>query len=293
MRIQKKELRELAKLFQDHSPLFIVGGFVRNKLLGLPLKDIDICSSCSLDEVKEILNGTKYSLVIKNKKLNTAEIRCNDEVYEYSAFREENYTEGGKHNPSYVRFDTNIVQDAKRRDFTINCIYYSLSTHEIIDFYGGINDLNKKQIRTIETPDFVLQNDGARILRLARFASEFNFSVHKKTLLSAIEYAKNIETQSQKTKLNELVGIITCNQKYKGVSNYEVGIKFLDKISAWKYIFKNDDILKNIKSVYKILSATKRSQSIEHFIFDLYNYYNKKKKTTLSQFNEIFMSALN
>ncbi len=291
MRIQKKELRELAKLFYDHSPLFVVGGYVRNKLLNLPLKDIDICSSCSLKEVEEILKNSEFSLVVKNKKLNTAEIRYKNEVYEYSTFREENYDEGGKHNPTYVRFDTNIVQDAKRRDFTINCIYYSLITHEVIDFYGGISDLSKKQIRTIENPDYVLRNDGARILRLARFASELNFSVEKKTLLSAKTYAKNISTQSQKTKLNELTKIITCNKKYKNISNFEAGIKFLDKISAWQYIF-NDDVLKNIKSVYKILSATKRQQTMDSFIFDLYNYYNKIKKTTLSQFKEIFMTAL-
>lgn len=292
MRIQKKELRELAKLFYDHSPLFVVGGYVRNKLLGLPSKDIDICSSCSVTQVKEILKDTKYELITKNKKLNTAEIRYKNEVYEYSTFREENYLEGGKHNPNSVRFDTNIVQDAKRRDFTINCIYYSLSSHEVIDFYGGISDLNKGQLRTIENPDFVLQNDGARILRLARFASEFNFSVESKTLSCAKKYAKNISTQSQKTKLNELTKIITCAQKYKGISNFEAGIKLLDKIGAWQYIFKND-ILGKIKSVYKILSATKRQQTMDSFIFDLYNYYIRKTKVTLTEFKEVFLSSLN
>lgn len=293
MRIQKKELRELAKLFNDHSPLFVVGGFVRNKLLGLPLKDIDLCSSCSLDEVKKILKDTEFEVVVKNKKLNTAEIRYKNEVYEYSTFREEHYNEGGKHNPDYVSFDTNIIQDARRRDFTINCIYYSLSRHEVIDFYGGILDLNKKQVRTIETPKTVLQNDGARILRLARFVGELNFDVEKKTLLYAKEFAKNIASQSQKTKLNELTGIITCNQKYKGVSNFEAGIKFLDKISAWQHLFKNNEILKNVKSVYKILSATKRQQSMDSFIFDMYNYYTQRKKTTLTEFKEIFLSSLN
>ena len=292
MRIQKKELRTLAKLFEEHSPLFVVGGFVRNKILNIPSSDIDLCSFCSLDEVNKILKDTEFTIVTKNKKLNTAEIHYKNETYEYSTFREEFY-EGGKHNPSIVKFDTNIVQDAKRRDFTINCIYYSLSTHEVIDFYGGTIDLNKKQIKTIETPESVLKDDGARILRLARFASELSFKVEKNTFKTAKQYVKNIEVQSGKTKLQELTKVLSANDNYKNIGNFEIGIKILDKLDAWKYIFKNNEILRDIKKVFNKLNATIRKPNLEHFIYDLFQYYNKKQKTTIGEFRKIFLNSLN
>ena len=292
MRIQKKELRTLAKLFEEHSPLFVVGGFVRNKILNIPSNDIDLCSYCSLDEVKEILKDTEFSLITKNKKLNTAEIHFKNQVFEYSTFREEFY-EGGKHNPSIVKFDTNIIQDAKRRDFTINCIYYSLSTHEVIDFYGGTIDLNKKQIRTIETPEIVLKDDGTRILRMARFASELSFKIEKNTFKTAKQYVNNIEVQSYKTKLQELTKILCSNTTYKNIGNFEIGIKILDKLEAWKYIFKNNEVLKNIKTVFNKLNATKREPNLEHFIYDLFCYYKKKSKTTIGEFKKIFINSLN
>ena len=86
MRIQKRDLKKLALLFEEHSPLFVVGGYVRNKYMDLPLGDIDLCSACSLQEVAEILKGTEFKLNIKNKKLGTAEIIFGNNTYEYSRY---------------------------------------------------------------------------------------------------------------------------------------------------------------------------------------------------------------
>ncbi len=205
-------LKNLSKLFP--SELFIVGGFVRNSLLGIDLVDVDLCSSLTLDKVAKLLEGSPFSFKIKSKTLGTALITIENECYEYSVFRKEYYGENGQHSPEKVEFITDIQEDAKRRDFTINAIYYDINKDEIIDFYHGVEDIKNKILRTVETPEFVLSKDGARLLRLFRFQCELGFKIEKETLLTALKYAGNVKAISNERKLNEMGKIINSSSRY-------------------------------------------------------------------------------
>ena len=202
-------LKNLSKLFP--TDLYIVGGFVRNSLLGIDLVDVDLCSSLTLDKLAKLLEGTAYGFKVKSKTLGTGVITIDDECYEYSVFRREYYGENGEHSPEKVEFITDIQEDAKRRDFTINSIYYDINKDEIIDFYHGVEDIKNKTLRTVENPEFVLSKDGARILRLFRFQCELGFKIEKDTLATALKYASNVKAISNERRTNEMNKIINSS----------------------------------------------------------------------------------
>lgn len=227
-------LKKLAKYFPDG--LYIVGGYVRNSLLGIPLDDIDICSSMTLDTMKSKLAGSEFELKIKNKQLGTAIITCEDESYEYSTFRKESYASTGAHTPETVEFIQDPAQDAARRDFTVNALYYDIGKDELLDFYHGIEDARKKILRTVEDPESVLAKDGARILRLFRFQCELGFKIEKQTLQTAIKYASNVQDLSSERKVYEITKILhsgTRYPKYSKPNAFMKAFKMFNKISLW------------------------------------------------------------
>ncbi len=228
-----QKLKELAKHFPND--LYVVGGYVRNYLIGIEPEEADLASATTLDELVEILKDTKFDVKIRSKTLGTALISNGDDVYEYSVFRREVYGDNGEHSPEKVEFITSIDEDAKRRDFTINAIYYDINKDEIIDFYHGVDDIKKKIIRTVETPESVLSKDGARILRLFRFQCELNFKIDKETLATAIKYSKNIKGISNERRVSEIVKILHSPMKYKTSkpNAFMKAFKIFNKHQVW------------------------------------------------------------
>ncbi len=196
----KENLEKLSNLFSLQCPLYIVGGFVRDKLLGLNPTDVDLCSKLTLEEVEELLKGSSFKINIKNKALGTATIYNNEISFEYSVFRCEEYREekAGRHSPSRVHFVDTLQVDATRRDFTINTMYYNLNTNELIDLYDAKNDLNQKLLKMV-TPT-TLNYDGERILRLIKFASLLSFKIEEQTRASAKANANKVNDLSENVK---------------------------------------------------------------------------------------------
>lgn len=211
-------LKKLAKEFDKRNHhLYIVGGFVRDTLLGYTPSDIDITSSMPCDEVEKIVANLGYSCKVINKHLGTLQIRTNKEEYEYTRFRRESYVDNS-HTPSQVQFVDDIAIDYLRRDFTINSIYYDIHNNEIIDLCNGQEDLAKKIIRTVNSPMITLKDDGLRILRAIRFASTFNFKIDKKTLRALNYYKTNLLNISKERILREIKYCVVADIKY-GLNN--------------------------------------------------------------------------
>ena len=172
-------LRKLNEM--SSCPIYAVGGFVRNKIAGLGETDIDIAGPA----IAEALGiSRRYQTKIVNYKLGTAIIRYNDDKYEYTPFRVERYAPGGEHTPVEVRFTTDLRQDAMRRDFTCNSIYYDITNDKIIDPLNGIADIEKKIIRSYN-PQRTFSSDGLRILRMIRLAVETGFKIDGETAKAA------------------------------------------------------------------------------------------------------------
>ncbi len=275
------DLKNLCKCFNNK--LFVVGGFVRNSLLGLPIDDVDICSDIKVEHLHELLKGSGFEVKIKSKTLGTAIISKDEQKYEYSCFRKEEYSDNGEHSPIAVEFITSPEEDAKRRDFTINAIYYDISRDELLDFYNGIEDLKQKVIRAVETPEYVLSKDGVRILRLFRFQAELGFKIDKDTLLTAIKYSSNISALSDDRKLSEMVKLLHSSTRYPGHSKnnaFMKPFKLFNKYNLW-HCFGIDEPKLKLNMVKKVEHKT------QGFLIDLVDTTNP---ISISYFLEHFLT---
>lgn len=229
-----ENLKKLAKLIPCE--LYVVGGFIRNTIMQIEKDDVDICSALTVDEIEQLLKDTAFKVKIKSKTLGSALISIKDEKYEYTTFRKDYYPNGGQHLPEKVQFIKDVKEDAKRRDFSCNAIYYDIKNDKILDFYDGINDIKHKILKTVETPEEVLSHDGLRILRLFRFQCELNFKIDKQTLQSAIKYKNNLRDISGERVIYEITRILHSPNKYKNISKpnaYMKALKLFNKAGIW------------------------------------------------------------
>lgn len=240
MKIKVSEnLRELAEKFQKYGNLFVVGGYVRNSLLGFAETDIDITSRLTPEKITTILKNTKFEIVEKFSDVGVVVIKCGDEVYEHTTFRKDNYLSTGEHEPQSVDYVNDLREDAMRRDFTINALYYEILTGKIIDVYSGLLDLKNGVIRTVEVAGYVLAHDGVRILRMVRQASELNFKIDETTFATAKKNTRLLANISPFRKLKELNSILNASKRYP-VSKKDAAIKgleYFNDLKIWKYFF--------------------------------------------------------
>ncbi len=284
------DLIDLAKIFKKASaPLYIVGGFVRNALLGFCETDIDVCSKLRPEEIAKILPASKYTLKVVNEKLGTVHIKIKStgEEYEHTTFRAEQYASGGVHSPSNVRFVDDIPLDASRRDFSANAIYYDILSNEIIDYYNGVGDVKNHVIRTVETPEYVFSCDGLRILRMVRLSAELDFSIDEHTLAVAKSMVSQLRDISQERFNKEFVSVLFADYKYNAIRNpnaYTRGIKQICELGALEYVFPEFTEIVGVERVRSLYSADfidmlARAQPalrISAFICDICKFLNIK-----------------
>lgn len=227
-------LIKLSKIFPKD--LYVVGGYVRNCLIGIKGGDIDLASDVDIEEITEILKANGYKIKIKNSMYNSITIFKDAESYEFTSFRKDFYPENGKHCPVKVERTSDIREDAKRRDFTINAIYYNINRDEIVDYYQGVVDAKQKILRCIGAPEEVLNHDGERILRMVRLVGELDLKIERKTLKQAYLMSKNIEDLSPARKYAELERILYCDKRYGEIkSDFFKALKLLNKLNVWQY----------------------------------------------------------
>lgn len=160
---------------------YVVGGCVRDSLLGLTPKDWDICTSATPEQVKETFADTKSKIIETGLKHGTVTIVMDDGQYEVTTFRTDgDYSDFRR--PDKVVFVRDIKQDLARRDFTINSLAYNRGT--LIDLYGGIAHLNSKIISCVGNANDRFNEDALRIMRALRFASVYGFSIDNNTSLA-------------------------------------------------------------------------------------------------------------
>lgn len=241
-------LKKLSKYFPES--LFVVGGYVRNQILKIENSDVDLASSVDIEEVSKRLEKTNFQVKVKNLRLGSLLISKDSESYEYTAFRKEIYPENGSHCPAKVIRTEKIDEDAIRRDFSINAIYYNINKDEIVDLFHGIVDIKQKIIRTTICPDEIFKNDGERILRMVRFAGELNFKIDKASLVSAKKYVANIKDLQNTRALAELEKILYCDQRYGEKGGLKRALKLLNLLQIWQYFDLHSKKIK-YKMVYK------------------------------------------
>ena len=169
-------LEIISELNRNGYKAYLVGGSVRDMCMNIPPHDFDIATSARPAEVKSVFQKT-FDTGLKH---GTVTVVLNNTNFEVTTFRTES-TYQNHRKPEKVEFVTDITEDLKRRDFTINAMAYH-PDQGIIDPFGGQEDLKKQIIRCVGNPETRFEEDALRMLRCVRFACKTNFSVHEDTL---------------------------------------------------------------------------------------------------------------
>ncbi len=244
------ELKELAQIFkQNDKTLYIVGGYVRDSYLGVQSiirDDIDLCSSVTPKQLKAMLDGTKFSVSNINESVGVMAIN-GKRRYEYATFRKE-YYESESHMPDKVEFIQSLEEDARRRDFRMNAIYYNIVEGTFVDPLGGIDDLREQKITTVKVPKIVFNDDPERILRLIRFACALGLSIPEEEYYYAKQNAYKVKFMSKIRLKNEFQNLLTCDQIYPELlytrDAHFRAMVILGEFDLWKYILPAIDDLK-------------------------------------------------
>lgn len=195
-------------------PVYLVGGAVRDILLGKECKDYDFCSEMSTDEVKEQIKG-KHKAYCIGEKFGTIGFICLNEMIEITQFREEEYaTKSRKPN---VTFGTDLLTDLSRRDFTIGAMALNCETLELIDPYNGREDLNNKMIRAVGSPKLRFAEDPLRILRAIRFSTTLGFEIEPLTLKKINQMNYSLMRISKERWVEELDKILKSDRVFDGL----------------------------------------------------------------------------
>ncbi|MBQ4119124.1 MAG: CCA tRNA nucleotidyltransferase [Clostridia bacterium] len=177
-------------LINNGHKAYLVGGCVRDMLMGKTPTDFDITTSAFPKEITALFEKT----IPTGIKHGTVTVIVDSVPIEVTTFRTENGYSDSRH-PDGVNFVRNLPEDLCRRDFTVNAIAYN-KCEGLIDLYGGIADIENKILRTVGDAKTRFSEDALRILRLFRFASTLDFSIEQNTLTSALECANLLETIS-------------------------------------------------------------------------------------------------
>ncbi len=237
-------LKTLSDIFAARGiTLYLVGGYVRNLVLGLPGGDYDVCSSAPPDTAAAAARDAGLGVIEKALPLGTIELRLKTQngcdAFEHTTWRRDYYPPGGDHRPYRVEFTQNINEDAQRRDFSVNALYMNITTGEIIDPTGrGLSDAAAKRLSAAaDNPDITIRDDGLRIMRMARFAAELGFGVAADLKDAAHRHAALLKDISAERKFTELKKILLADIKYEAVAGSPFyGLQLLRDTDALRYI---------------------------------------------------------
>ena len=215
---------------------FVIGGFVRDLLLDRPCKDIDIVTEGS---GIELARATAQSMGIRQvhvfKNFGTAMFKARDYEVEFVGARKESYSRGSR---KPVVEDGTLEDDQNRRDFTINAMAISLNANsfgKLVDPFGGVDDLNRKWIRTPLDPDVTYSDDPLRMLRAVRFASQLGFRIEEGSLASIRRNANRlgiISAERIHTEVNKIILLPRPSHGFKLLFKTKLLHKFFPEMAA-------------------------------------------------------------
>ncbi|MGC5032349.1 CCA tRNA nucleotidyltransferase [Micromonospora sp. DT229] len=171
--------------------LHLVGGSVRDALLGRLGEDLDFCTDAHPDQTLGILRGWAEAIWETGREFGTIGCQRDGLRLEITTFRAESYDQVSR-NP-LVEYGTSLTEDLRRRDFTINAMAVSLPDHRFTDPHGGLADLAAKVVRTPGTPAESFGDDPLRMLRAARFAAQLRFAVHPDVYAAMTRMAADLD----------------------------------------------------------------------------------------------------
>jgi len=291
--IERGVIDIMYRLKKNGYKAFLVGGCVRDILLGMPPKDFDIVTDAHPRQIKRLfarcfLIGSRFRLahvyITADRFIEVATFRAAVDPAETD--------DGAKKN--YNTFGT-IEEDAFRRDFTINSLYYNYADSTIMDYTGGLADIKKRILRSIGDPAVRFREDPVRIIRAARFCARFGFRLSRNDYRDAVANASHVSEANANRLLEELYKILRC-----GAS--AATFKYLDRFGVLPYwIPEVDRARHNHKLIARLEALDKRrlagqeipaSVLITLLFYDIFSAVNARSDTMRGT-HEAFVEARN
>ncbi|WTQ39140.1 CCA tRNA nucleotidyltransferase [Nocardioides sp. NBC_00163] len=196
--------------------LALVGGPVRDAMLGRPHNDLDFATSARPEETEKILRTWGEALWDMGRDFGTIGTRKGPWQIEVTTYRSEAY-DADSRKPA-VAYGTSLADDLVRRDFTVNAMAVQLPGREVVDLYGGVVDLATRVLRTPGTPEASFSDDPLRMMRAARFAAQLGFTVAPEVVAAMKDMASRISIISAERVRDELVKLICAPYPRRGLS---------------------------------------------------------------------------
>ncbi|MCK4891588.1 MAG: HD domain-containing protein, partial [Candidatus Pacebacteria bacterium] len=266
----------IKKLKKGGFEAYVVGGPVRDFLLGKMPKDWDITTNAKPEEIQKIFPNNFCNNIFgtvtvvdkntKNDNLNNIEITTYRIDVGYS----------DKRHPDKIQFTSKLEEDLARRDFTINAMALKITNYELIDLFGGKEDLKNKIIKAVGDSDERFTEDALRMLRAVRFSSQLGFEIEKNTFRAIQKNSELLKFVSQERICDEFEKIILSDRAYEGV-------ELLRKLKLLKYVVPELEygigVSQNRHHIYTIY---------EHCVLSLKHCPSKKLEVRLaSLFHDI------
>ncbi|TGA97032.1 CCA tRNA nucleotidyltransferase [Sporolactobacillus shoreae] len=235
----------LDRLNENGFEAYVVGGAVRDYLLGRPIHDIDITTSAHPDEVVTLFQRT----IPVGLQHGTVAVLLNGRSFEVTTFRSENGYDDFRH-PNQVTFETSLDKDLMRRDFTINALAMD-RTGKVIDLFGGQDDMKLKHLRTVGIAEERITEDPLRMMRGIRFVSELGFSLgedEREAFSKKSVLLKKISVERIDQEMNKLLAGATVSDALRLLFNTGCSraLPLLDKTVAREELFSvRFDLLKS------------------------------------------------
>lgn len=246
-----KTALKLIKTIEDHGYIaYIVGGFVRDQLLGISSNDIDICTSARPSDIRNIFPNS----CLPNEAYGSVTVVIKNIRFEITTFRKEiKYLNNRK--PIEFEYIDNLMDDLNRRDFRINTICMD-KNGKIIDLLNGKQDLVKREINVVGDGILKFTEDSLRILRAVRFATLLNFSLSieiKQSILQTRYYVRSLSYNRKKEELNKIFGSVNVHYGVKLL--IELGLDQELQLTRLKNIKNFDDLMGiwaqlNVEDIY-------------------------------------------
>lgn len=216
--IPEKVAYIINRLIEHGYEAYAVGGCVRDTVLGRVPEDWDITTSARPEDVKKLFVRTIDTGILHG----TVTVMLEKEGFEVTTYRIDGEYEDNRH-PKTVEFTSNLKEDLRRRDFTINAMAYN-EKDGLVDCFGGMEDIKRKRITCVGDPNDRFDEDALRILRAVRFAGQLGFSIEKNTRIAMKQKAENLKSISAERIRVELDKLLRSNHAELMKEAYETNI---------------------------------------------------------------------
>lgn len=251
-----ENVKTALKMLEDSGfDSYVVGGCVRDLMLGIEPHDYDITTPAMPSDVKNIFSN--YKIIDTGIEHGTVTVIIEEMPLEITTFRVDGEYEDNRH-PTKVEFVSNLELDLMRRDFTINAMAYN-DKNGLVDLFGGIEDIKNKVIRCVGNPDERFTEDALRMLRAIRFAVRFDCAIEKETMCSLLAHKHLLKNISVERISSELTKTLSYPNNIKSTVLIVTLIELLKTVVPDMYLVDSEDVCQRLirsNPVFEIRLAT-------------------------------------